>query len=57
MLSVTVAPDTSFCMNSSLIFSVVVVVVVIVVVVVSAKSTVPSYNLKRYRRSLFITSD
>ena len=42
MLSiVTVAPDTSFCMNSSLIFSVVVVVVVvIVVVVVSAKSTV-----------------
>ena len=37
MLSiVTVAPDTSFCMNSSLIFSVVVVVVVIVVVVVSA---------------------
>ena len=55
MLSVTVAPDTSFCMNSSLIFSV--VVVVIVVVVVSAKSTVPSYNLKRYRRSLFITSD
>ena len=33
MLSVTVAPDTSFCMNSSLIFSVVVVVVIVVVVV------------------------
>ena len=34
MLSiVTAAPDTSFCMNSSLIFSVVVVVVIVVVVV------------------------
>ena len=39
MLSiVTVAPDTSFCMNSSLIFSVVVVVVVVIVVVVVSAS-------------------